>query len=166
MTRRLLSFLATTFFLILIGAVTGMIVAVLGVALDSALQSLQNSSGDGLLDFLVDLFFLLINVLAVSTVAAPDGAWVGAITAAAISLVYGITLWFLPQLQRAWLALSLAMTGALAAALSLRGALVDYGLVAAIAGALFGLFVALALSKRQSATTLGSEAVPASRTAS
>jgi hypothetical protein len=153
MTRHLLSFLATTFFLILIGAVTGMILAVLGLALDSALQSLQASSGDGLLDFLVDLFFLLINVLAVSTVAAPDGAWVGAITAAAISLVYGLTLWLLPQLRRAWLALLLAITGAVATALSLRGMLADYGIVAAIAGALFGLFVALALSKRQPVTT-------------
>jgi hypothetical protein len=163
MTRRLLSFLATTFFLILIGAVIGTILAVLGLALDSALQSLQASSGDGLLDFLVDLFFLLINVLAVSTVAAPDGAWVGIITAAAISVVYGLTLWFVPHLQRAWLALLLAITGAVAATLSLRGMLADYGLVAAIAGALFGLFVALALSKRQPATSPDSKAALASQ---
>jgi hypothetical protein len=74
MTRRLLSFLTTALFLILTGAFAGIIVSMLGLALDSALKSLQSSSGEGLLDFLVALFFLLINVLAVSTVAAPDGA--------------------------------------------------------------------------------------------
>lgn len=149
MTRRLISFFLTTLFLLFTGVLAGVILAVLGLALGSALQSLQNSRGEGLLDLLVDLFFLLINVLAVSTSAAPDGAWSGLFAAAAISLVYGLSLWLFPQLQRRWLALLFAMAGALGAALGARGMLAEHMGIAAIAGAIFGLLLGPALSKRQ-----------------
>jgi hypothetical protein len=151
MTRRLLAFLTTTIFLLLIGALAGLIIAVLGLALASAFTSLQNSDGVGLLSFLVDLFFLLIDVLAVSTVAAPDGIWAGLISAAAVSLTYGLILWLLPSLQsnRWLLALLFAIVGALAAASSLRSVLADYGVAAAVVGALFGLVASLAVSRGQ-----------------
>ena len=151
MSRRLLSFLTTTLFLVLTGSVEGLVVSVLGLALNSAFKSLQSSSGEGLMDFLVDLFFLLIDVLAVSTIATTDGLWVGVISAAAISLSYGIILAFLPQRQpQRWgLALLFAIVGAIAAALSVRGALADDRVAATVGGALFGLIAGLALSKRQ-----------------
>ena len=75
MTCRRLAFLTTTLFLLSTGALASLVVAVLGLALDPALQSLLNSDG-----------FLLISVLAVSAVAAPDGLMAGLLTAAAISV--------------------------------------------------------------------------------
>src|SRR4051812_38753447 len=101
MTRSWLSYLTTVLFLLLTGAVAGLVVSVLGLAL----ESLRQSGGEGLLSFLSGLFFLVINVLAVSTVAAPDGIWAGLITAAAISVCYGLILLLLPQLlfQRWWM---------------------------------------------------------------
>jgi hypothetical protein len=149
MIRRLLSFLTTALFILLTGAVAGLVVAVLGLALASALRSLQNSDGVGLLSFLVDLFFLLIDVLAVSTVAALDGLRTGLIVAAVISLIYGLVLWRLPKLrgQRWALGLLLAIVGALVAPFSLGATLAAYGMAASVGGALFGLLVGLALSK-------------------
>jgi len=150
MTRSWLSYLTTVLFLLLTGAVAGLVVSVLGLALASALESLRQSGGEGLLSFLSGLFFLFIDVLAVSSVAAPYGIWAGLITAAAISLCYGLILLFLPRLlyQGWWMALIFAIAGALAAPLSLRGALVNYTVAAAIGGALLGVVAAMALSRR------------------
>lgn len=149
MTRRLLSFLTTTLFILLTGAVAGVVIAVLGLALASALRSLQSSDGVGLLSFLIDLFFLLIDVLAVSTVAAADGLWTGFVIAAGISLTYGIVLWLFPKLrgQRWALGLLFAIVGALVAPFSLGAVLAAYGIAASVGGALFGLLMGLALSK-------------------
>jgi hypothetical protein len=150
MTRSWLSYLTTTFFLLLTGAVAGMVVAVLGLALSAALHSLSQSGGEGLMSFLSGLFFLLIDVLAVSTVAAPYGMWAGLITALAISLCYGAMLLFFPQLlfQSGWLALIFAIAGAIVAPLSVRGDLANYTIAAAIAGSLLGIMAALALGRR------------------
>jgi hypothetical protein len=150
MTRSWLSYLTTTLFLLLAGAVAGMAVAVLGLALASAFQSLHQSGGEGLMSFLSGLFFLFINVLAVSTVAAPYGLWAGLLTALAISLCYGAILLFFPQLlfQSGWLALIFAIAGAIVAPLSLHGVLADYTTAAAITGALLGIITALALGRR------------------
>lgn len=150
MTRSWLSYLTTTLFLLVTGAVAGVVVAVLGLALASALQSLSRSGGEGLLSFLSNLFFLFINVLAISTVAAPFGLWAGLITALAISVCYGVMILFSPNLlfQGGWVALIFAIAGAVVAPLSVRGVLADYTVAAAIAGALLGIIAALALSRR------------------
>jgi len=58
MTRGWLSYLTTTLFLLLTGVVAGVVMAVLGLALASALESLRQSGGEGLLGFLSNLFFL------------------------------------------------------------------------------------------------------------
>lgn len=151
MMRSWLSFLTTTLFLLLIGAIGGMFLAIVGLALGSALQSLQNSDATGILSLLLELFLLLIDVLAVSVVAAPDGIWVGLIVAAAISVVYGVVYFLFPQLltQRWLLALILALVGAIAAPLSLRPLLAEFQVAAIVCGALFGLLASLPLSKKQ-----------------
>lgn len=150
MNRRLSTFLTTSFFLLLTGAVMGLVVAVLGLALDSALQSLQSNASTTILRFLGALFLLLMDVLAVSTAAAPDGLLVGVLTAAAICIAYGVGLWWLPRVlaQRWGMALLCAAVGALAATLSLRGALVGYGMAAAVGGALFGVVASFAISRQ------------------
>jgi hypothetical protein len=155
MTRSWLSFLTTVFFLLLSGAIAGVILAVLGLALSSAIQSLQNSDAEGILGLLAELFFLLMDVLAVSVVAAPGGLWIGLITGAAIGLAYGVIYFFLPQLlaQRWLLALIFAIAGAIAAALSLPPLLAEYQVAAILCGALFGLLASLPLRKQPISAT-------------
>ena len=150
MTRRLSAFLTTTFFLLLTGALAGLVVAVLGLALSSALQSLQNNESTSILRFFGALFLLLIDVLAVSTATAPDGLLVGLLTAAAISVAYGVVLWLLPRLltQRWGMLILFVLVGALTAALSLRGSLVGYGMGAAVGGALFGVVASFVVSRK------------------
>lgn len=150
MTRSWSSYLMTALFLLLTGVVAGLVIAVVGLALAAAFASLAASGGSGLMDFLYGTFSLFFSVLAVSIHAAPDALWAGVITAAAISLVYGVIYFLLPQLlfRGGWLALILAVTGAIVAPLSLRGLLVDYQVAAVIIGALFGLIAAFALSRR------------------
>lgn len=150
MSRRLSTFLTTTFFLLLTGALAGLVVAVLGLALASALQSLQSNESTTILRFLGALFLLLIDVLAVSTAAAPDGLLVGLLTSAAISMTYGVMLWLLPRLltQRWGMALLFALVGALAATISLRGSLAGYGVAAAVGGAIFGVVASFVVSRK------------------
>jgi hypothetical protein len=147
--RRIFTFLTTTILLLLIGALAGALIAVLGLALDSALTSLGNSDSRTLASFLIELFLLLIGVLAVSGVAAPDGLWTGLICGAGISLAYGILLWGAPALltKRAVVILIFAVVGALAAVLSVRGVLADYRVAAGVVGALFGLFASLSVGR-------------------
>jgi len=160
MTRSWLSYLTTTLFLLLTGALAGLVLAVLGLAIASAFQTLRQSGGEGLMSFLSGVFSLFFNVLAVSSVAAPDGLWVGFITALAISVCYGVIFFFFPQLldQIGWLALIFAITGAVVAPLSLRGVLIDYTVAAIVAGALFGIIAAVGLSNRHQ---IASNAQPA-----
>ncbi len=138
--------------LVLVGAVTGAIVSFLILGLDAFLSQLGNPTSERFSQLLASVFRRMSNVLAVWFQAPVDGAIMGAVTGAAVSIAYVITVWvdrtsaFFSS--RSWLfALMLALAGAMGAALGSTGVLADLRAWATIAGGLYGFVAAFVIAQ-------------------
>jgi hypothetical protein len=141
--------------LIGLGALTGAIVTFLVLGLGAVLAQLGHPTSQSFLQLVFNIFRRMSDVLVVWFQAPMDGALTGMFTGAAVGLVYLATLWidrthgFFAQRPLLYFG-ALALGGAAGAAVGARGVLLDVRYWAALAGALYGLGAAYAITQSRS----------------
>lgn len=148
------SIAVTAIALVSLGAVTGAIAAFLILGIGAILAQLGNPQSVRFSQLVGSILGRMTSVLVVWMRAPVDGAIMGAVTGAAVSIAYLIALWIDRSWAvfrgRGWLfAIALAVGGAIGAAAGSRGVLTDVRFWAALAGALYGLTAAYSIAQSE-----------------